>query len=312
LQASQEAEPTKLRAKPAKFAEHYAQAGLFFRSQAPSEQQHIIDAFRFELTRVQTAAIRERVVAQLRNVDERLASGVANGLGIRMPEALPLIVPIPDGEVQRSSGLSLLARPGDGTVATRRIAIMVADGVDGDAVTLLYAQLAGAGALPRYIGRRLGRVEAGGAVLPVEVTFEAAPSVLWDAAVLPPGPVAAAALAADDHVVEFVMQQWRHNKVMLVPESATSILEAAGIQVDASALQQLADGDPEAQPRLVEIAPGLLIVPDDALMDSLEIFVNGVSMHRAHERFNGNAMEPPATDLSPEASTSDLEEDAVN
>jgi len=88
LEASREAEPAKLRAKPAKFAEHYAQAALFFNSQSPIEQQHIIDGFRFELTRVQTEAVRERVVAQLRNVDEGLALAVANGLGMALPEPL--------------------------------------------------------------------------------------------------------------------------------------------------------------------------------------------------------------------------------
>jgi catalase len=32
----------KVRGKPEKFAEHYAQAGLFYRSQSPVEQAHII------------------------------------------------------------------------------------------------------------------------------------------------------------------------------------------------------------------------------------------------------------------------------
>ena len=230
LKASREAEPTKLRAKPEKFAEHYAQATLFFRSQSPIEQQHIIDALRFELTKVQTAAIRERVVAQLRNVDETLAQAVANGLGlVPLPEPLPTVVPPVKGEVERSPALSLLARPGDGSVATRRIALLVADGMDTEAMTQIYARLSEAGALPRYVGRRLGTVQADGAALPVEVTFEAAPSVLWDAVVLPAGDGAAEQLAMDDHVAEFLMQQWRHNKAMLVPQSAEIVLHAAGV-----------------------------------------------------------------------------------
>ncbi|HET9024792.1 MAG TPA: catalase, partial [Burkholderiaceae bacterium] len=112
LKASREADPAKLRAKPGKFAEHYAQATLFFRSQSRIEQQHIIDALRFELTRVQTAAIRERVVAQLRNVDVTLAQAVANGLGLALPEPLQTAVPPVKAEVERSPALSLLARPG--------------------------------------------------------------------------------------------------------------------------------------------------------------------------------------------------------
>jgi catalase len=69
----------KHRGKPEKFAEHYSQATLFYKSQSPVEQAHIIRAFRFELTRVQTPAIRSRVVSQLVNVDADLASAVASG-----------------------------------------------------------------------------------------------------------------------------------------------------------------------------------------------------------------------------------------
>ena len=166
LEASREAEPHKLRAKPAKFAEHYAQAALFFHSQSPIEQQHIIDAFRFELTRVQTEAVRERVVAQLRNVDEGLALAVANGLGMALPEPLPLVVPLPEVEVLRSEGLSLLARPGIGSVATRRVAVLVADGMDTGFAAQIYDQLSSAGALPRYVGLRLGKVNGAGGVDP--------------------------------------------------------------------------------------------------------------------------------------------------
>ena len=73
----------KLRGKPEKFADHYTQARLFYRSQSEVEQQHIVRAFRFELTRVQTQAIRERVVSQLVNVDPDLAAGVARGARVR-------------------------------------------------------------------------------------------------------------------------------------------------------------------------------------------------------------------------------------
>src|SRR6204780_3975869 len=40
----------KVRGKAEKFAEHYNQATLFFESQSPVEQAHIIGAFRFELS----------------------------------------------------------------------------------------------------------------------------------------------------------------------------------------------------------------------------------------------------------------------
>jgi catalase len=319
LEASREAEPTKLRAKPHKFAEHYAQARLFWRSQTPVEQQHIVDAYRFELTRVQTVAIRARVVAQLRNVDETLAQRVAEGLGMdELPAPLPLLVEVPAGEVERSPGLSLMARPGDGSIRTRRIALMVADGMDTQAAAALYDAFTAAGGLPRYVGSRLGKVTGrDGSTLPVEVTFEAMPGVLWDAMVLPAGEDACERLAADDHVIEFTMLHWRHNKPILAPWSAELLLDAAGVAIDdlsdadqtfdeeatyadpddAKPGHDAGDGaDGEAASAEAAAAPravaGVLLTEDAELAASATAFIAVVAQHRAWDRFTGNAMLP--------------------
>ena len=105
----------KVRGKPEKFAEHYNQATLFWNSQSDAEKLHIIRAYRFELTKVQIVAVRERVIAQLRNVAEELAQAVADGVGLRkLPPPLPLALePTPKPETTESRALSLLARPGN-------------------------------------------------------------------------------------------------------------------------------------------------------------------------------------------------------
>lgn len=79
----------EVRGKPEKFAEHYQQATLFWNSQAPHERQHIIEAFRFELSKVTVPGIRRRTLAMLRNVADELAAGVAEGLGMPLPEPMP-------------------------------------------------------------------------------------------------------------------------------------------------------------------------------------------------------------------------------
>ena len=63
-----EASDHKVRGKAERFADHYTQATLFWNSQTNVEKQHIINAFRFELSRVQTPAIRKRMVSGLMNV----------------------------------------------------------------------------------------------------------------------------------------------------------------------------------------------------------------------------------------------------
>jgi len=80
----------KVRGKGELFTDHYSQARLFWKSQTPVEQSHIIAAFRFELTCVQTPAIRHRMLAGLANVDEKLVRGVADGLGMDVPANLAI------------------------------------------------------------------------------------------------------------------------------------------------------------------------------------------------------------------------------
>ncbi len=221
----------KVRGKPEKFADHYSQATLFWNSQTEVEQAHIVAAYRFELTRVQTPAVRERMVAVLRNVDEGLAQRVADGLGMELPAAQPRALEPPVvSEVAASQALSLFAHPGDGSVAGRRVAILVADGVQAASLKTVYDALAHAQAAPRYVGVKLGRVKCdGGETIEIEATLETMPSPLWDAVVLPAGALADARLADVGMAVEFVKEQYRHCKAMLVLGDSAKLLVAAGV-----------------------------------------------------------------------------------
>ena len=261
----------KVRGKPEKFAEHYNQATLFYNSQTPTEQAHIIRAFRFELTRVQTPAIRERVVSQLVNVDAGLARAVAEGLGIDVPEAQPRAATRPvKSEVKESKALSLFARPGDGSIRTRRVALLVANGVAGASLQALHAQLLEQGAVPRFVGIRLGSVAPDqGDPIDVEVTIEAAPSVLWDALVIPDGSAATEALKANGQALEFVKDQYRHCKTVLALGSGSELLEAAGIP------PELPDGEPD---------PGLLRFGADDGEDAATAFASALAQHRHFAR----------------------------
>jgi catalase len=122
----------KVRGKPEKFAEHYAQATLFYESQTPVERAHLAAAFRFELSKLTVPAIRTRMLSSLVNVSAELAQTVATGLGMPVPEAMPragraAMRP----EVLASPALSLAALPGDGGIRTRKVALLAADGAVG-------------------------------------------------------------------------------------------------------------------------------------------------------------------------------------
>ena len=270
-------EGDSVRGKPEKFAEHYNQATLFWNSQSEAEQQHIIRAFRFELTHVQVPAVRSRVIAQLRNVDDELARRVAHGIGItELPEPLPRVLKRqPKSEIERSPALSLLARPGEMGIKTRKVAILIAEGVDSKAAAQVHTALAAQGAVARLVGIQLGQV--GGTDdtrLDVEISMEAAPAAVWDALVIPGGEGAFTALAASGHALEFLKDQYRHCKPILLIGAARALLGQANIP------DTLPSGEDD---------PGLLLLEPAEVAAGVTAFVKALAQHRHF----GRETDPP-------------------
>lgn len=259
----------KLRAKPEKFADHYSQAKLFWRSQTPVEQRHIIAAFRFELSRVTVAAVRERMVSVLCNVDGTLATAVADGLGMPLPAPQPLATQAPvESEVATSPALSLFARPGDGRIQGRRVALLAAPVEDGRHLATVRTALAAARAVPRVLSTRLGTLPSSEAPpLAIESTVEAMPSALWDAVVVSAFAPTLSELRRDGRITEFLRDQFRHGKPILVLSDDIGTLDMLGLPP----------------------GPGMACVstPDE---ESIDCFIKTLADHRAF----GRESEPPA------------------
>jgi catalase len=260
----------KVRGKPELFADHYSQARLFWNSQTPAEQSHIAAAFRFELTRVQTPAVRQRMVAGLANVNPVLAAAVAQGLGIEVPAPLPLATDRPIPEYDPSPALSLLSRPGATGIRTRKVAILAAPGVDGAGVREIYASLLADGAVPRLVASQLGKIKTGdNGSLDAEITLEAGPPVLYDAVVVPDGEAGVRALTRDAHALDFVRQQYRHCKPIMVIGAGAALLQEAGVPA------MLPDGSEDA---------GLVGTHSETVPQALAAFKKALAGHRSFER----------------------------
>ena len=225
----------ELRGKPEKFAEHYNQAALFYESQAEHEKQHIIQAFSFELSKVTIPGIRQRLVAMLRNVSETLAKSVAANLGMpELPDPLPLATKeAVKSEITRSEHLSLLARPGECGVRTRKIAIMVADGVDFQTAQQIAQGLIAKGAVVRLVSQHVGLMNAAdGQTMDADASFKNSPSSLFDAVVVPGGEKAIDMLSADGIALEFIRDAFRHGKTLMAIGEGSRLLQQAGISID--------------------------------------------------------------------------------
>jgi catalase len=266
----------KVRGKPEKFAEHYNQARLFFDSQTKVEKSHIIGGFRFELSKVTVPAIRERMVASLLNVSEELATAIAQGLGMELPAPMPTVLArAPKAEVTLSPALSLTALPGTGGIRTRKIALLVDDGVKAEPVAMLLADLVAAGAVPKLLSTRLGRIRSvDGQEFEIDATLENMPAVLFDALALPDGEEAVTRLAKDGRVMEFLHNQYRHGKTIFVGPASAQLLKDAGL---AAALPS------------GKLDPGLILGSPGGLQHQIAEFVKAVGRHRHPGREENSA-----------------------
>ena len=196
-----------------------------------------------------------------------LAAGVAQGLGIAVPAAMPrAMAQPPQPEVALSPTLSLTARPGDGGIRTRRIALLIADGIDGASLGAVKAALVAAGASPVLVGQRLGAVTtATGDQLEADATLESEAGVVFDALVLPDGEAAVKLLAGDARCDEYIKLQYRHCKTILALGASSALLDGAG------ASRNLADGSPD---------PGIVAAAAGDADNAAATFIGAVALHR--------------------------------
>lgn len=253
----------KIRERSDSFSDHFSQATLFFKSQAPVEQGHIIKALRFELGKVETEAIRVRMLGLLSQVDRTMASKVAEGLGMEVPKSpeQPMnhgVGANADGsnepktgikqEVRVSDALSMLKnKTNSNTIATRQVAFLCNDGVSHTSVKNMKAALEKAGATVKIIAPHLGTIKTTeGNTLPVDQSYLIAASVLFDAVFVPAGK-GIAALAGHKEVAEFVNDAFHHCKFIAAEGegaevvSGTAAFEDGGVFLAKEADSKFAD-----------------------------------------------------------------------
>ncbi|MEB6225104.1 catalase HPII [Pantoea anthophila] len=203
----------KVRERSPSFGEYYAQPRLFWQSQTEVEQQHIIGAYSFELSKVGRAYIRERVVDHLARIDTRLAQGVADNLGIALTdEQRNIQPPAPVNGLTKDDSLSLYAVP-DGEIKGRQVALLLSDGVKADGVLAILQALKAEGVHAKLLAPHMGQVRADdGSVLPIDATFAGLPSLTFDAVIVPDGNIDALLLSGDARY--FLLEAYKHLKVI--------------------------------------------------------------------------------------------------
>ncbi len=236
----------KRRVRAESFADHFSQPRLFFNSQTPQEQAHLLAAIVFELSKVGTPAIRERTVAQLRNVDEDIARRVADGLGMAaMPAVIAPAAPAFDMAPSPALGLVAKSKP---TLDGRCIAILVADGSDGAQVDALRKAAMAEGAAVKIVAPKVTVQLKGGKALSADGQLGGTPSVLFDAIASVLDPAEALALSKQAAAVDWFRDAFGHLKAIAACRGTQQILAAGGIVPDAGVV------DPKEVARFIALA----------------------------------------------------------
>jgi len=219
----------KVRARSESFHDHFSQATLFYNSQSPAEQKHIVDALRFELGKVETVAIRERMLGLLKQVDTGLADKVAAGLGLLVPRKAEEPMNRSFGadtnpksvqpkkvksSIEKSEALSM-ENTVKNSIKTRKIAALIADGFDGDALDAMKKALEAEGAMLKTVAPKLGAIKSSsGKEITADFSFLTAASVLFDAVYVPGGAASIEMLGGEADAYHFVNEAFRHCKAI--------------------------------------------------------------------------------------------------
>jgi catalase len=285
----------KVRARSRSFFDHFSQAALFYNSQAPHEQQHIVNALRFELSKVEVPAIRARMVFMLSQVDRSLAEQVADELGIAVPtkidgplnQSMPAdanpkdFQPAPRARTPGTSpALSMAKSPNkpEPSIKTRKIAALVADGFDAAALGAVKKALTAGGAQLKIVGPRLGTVKAAdGGETAVDFTLRNAASVLFDAVYVAGGDASAGVLAGNADALHFVDEAFRHCKAIAATGAGRDVLGASYLGLKGAIH---ADADESS----VVSAAGVVTGSDKQATKVASEFVDAIAAHRHWER----------------------------
>jgi catalase len=221
----QKVEGSVIRKRSDSFSDHFSQATLFWNSLSDVEKEHLVKAAQFELGKVYAKPVKERMLDLFNHVDHTLAERIAAGLGL----------PVPEGEVlpnhgQASAALSL-ENTDKSSIKSRRVAILAADGVNGNELLAVQEALMKSGAHTKIVAPHGGKIKTmQGSELPIGMTFLTGASVMFDAIYVPGGVQSVEMLTSEGDAIHFINEAFKHCKTIAATSDGISLLSASNIK----------------------------------------------------------------------------------
>ena len=285
---SEKINATKVRERSPSFEDHYGQARLFWNSMTPPEKEHIAKALQFELSKVETKEVRQRMLGHLLQINEVLAAQVSRAIGEKVVTSHPTTKPKGTGDVpEQAATLADATTPtssSGGLLKTkglsmeedqpklakgRKVAILVAAGVAVAEVEAMKAALAGEAVSCEVVGPHIGEIEGDGGFVEAAKTFANSSSVLFDAVYVPGGAASVTALEELPDALRFIDEAYKHGKPI-----------AASMQgVELVAASQVGDLVPDAKS-----AQQGIILELAGVEKVTKPFIKAIASHRFHNR----------------------------
>jgi catalase len=231
----------KVREAPASFSDHYSQAAMFWHSMSEVEQNHMIEAFCFELGKCTSPEIRERMLAVLANVDATLTGAVASGLGLKAPRGRP------PKDVPESPALSMVGIE-PSPIAGRIVGVLASETADLAGISRLRRALNAEGAVLRVIAERAGTLGEGRNAQLVERTMLTTRSIEYDAVVIAGG----VGGLVDPRVAILLTEMYRHCKAIGAWADGSAIFAELGIELSAPGVVTATRADGDFAARVIE------------------------------------------------------------
>lgn len=223
----------KIRERSESFSDHFSQPRLYYKSLAPHEQKHVVDAYTFELSKVKRKHIRERQVQQiLANIDLDLARQVGANLGIEVPD---LSLDFKPQSVEKSAKLSMLAFP-PADIKGRKIAVLIHNLVKSDALETIKNWATKEGAIVHLLAPSLAPVkDHQDKVIAADGMQMAEPSIAYDAVIIPDGDNLNAVIQ-DGVTRHYILEAYKHLKPVVFLGNKSDLLEPLNLVADEGTL----------------------------------------------------------------------------
>jgi catalase len=276
-------EGNKVRERSMSFKDFFTQAKLFWNSMSMPEKKHIIDAFHFELGKVETMSVRENMVAMISNVDLELAKEVAKGIGVKEPqevqkahgvdyEALEMLRKENQNKrkVDKSPALSIENTKKD-NIKTRKIAVLIEEGYRHEELKTFVEFIKSEGATCEIISKLAGKKKSleGEEIMPDKMHVTTA-SIMYDALYLPGGDHIKAMKNQGD-VIHFINESFKHCKAIGASAEAIELLKESQIK----GINFAENGNKTTSDN------GVVTIADPSgFKDFLQSFKKSVAMHR--------------------------------